>query len=52
MGIGDLVRIKNTEREQRIGEVLRIDDWDKVTIRVKGTGEIEEYDMCDLEVLS
>ena len=48
MGIGDIVRVKGKEK---IGEVLKIDDWDVVLIRIRGTGDLEEYDICDLEVL-
>ena len=48
MGIGDIIRVKGTKIT---GEVIKIDDWDVALVRIRATGELEEYDLCDIEVV-
>lgn len=49
MGIGDIVCIKCCK--SIVGQVVSIDDMDRVTITMVGTGTVIKIDMVDLEVV-
>ena len=49
MQIGDIVVVKGDNR--LLGEVIALDDWDRATVKLNGSGVEVLIDLCYLSVV-